>query len=225
MIFSPDWSCTADLVGTDNVHWYLVTAGHCVYFARLYGGSTWSTNFFNGGAHLIGSYYADEWGTKDDFTGDDGDYGSITISNPSGWQITKNSYLYVGPSPKTTENQLYRINSIGHQSQYSPICATSGVPLAGGGGGYFTACGQVKNLGVNSWESDIMPNGQKLTSYVKGLGESDACDGTSGASGGPYFKDGVGFGIMSADSSNCDTFYQGMALGFGNQGLILASNA
>jgi hypothetical protein len=78
---------------------------------------------------------------------------------------------------------------------------TSGVRLSNGKG---TACGEVVNLGVTV-HYDNGPSVGDLAE-VGGI-----CHTRGGSSGGPYYKNHVGYGIHSgAAKVGCLTYYQGI---------------
>jgi hypothetical protein len=188
---------------------YLMTAGHCLWED---GGSQWSTHFSDGTLHAIGYRHSYTWGSV---TGGSGDYGIITINNPSGWGLTANSYVWVGPSAEgiTTQNSFYSITGVGTSSTGLTLCTTSGWQLPNG---YHTECGTV--VGLNRNRSETI-NG--TTAYLTGLGEINSCNGIEGSSGSPFFKNGLGYGLESGGASTCDNFYQGLAGALGsNLGLL-----
>lgn len=188
---------------------YVMTGGHCLYGD---GGTQWSTHFPDGSLHAIGYRHSWSWGSA---TGGSGDYGIIGIDNPSGWNLTANSYVWVGPDAEgtTTQNSFYSITGTGTSSTGQVICTTSGIQLANG---YHTDCGTVVQLNVSLYESQ-----GGVVSLVTGLGEANTCNGVDGASGGPYFKNNLGYGMLSAAPSNCQTYYQGLKGALGsNLGLL-----
>lgn len=188
---------------------YLLTAGHCLYGD---GGTQWSTHFSDGSLHGIGYRHSWTWGSA---TGGSGDYGIIGIDNVPGWGLTNNSYIWVGPSAggTTTQNSFYSITGVGTSARGMVICTTGGMQFPNG---YHTDCGTVTNLNVGTTE---IVGG--VSSVVTGLGAANTCNGVDGNSGGPYFKNGLGYGILSSGTGTCSTYYQGLSGALGsNLGLL-----
>ena len=183
---------------------YVLTAGHCLYGD---GGTQWSTHFSDGSLHGIGYRHSWTWGSA---TGGSGDYGIIGIDNVPGWGLTNNSYVWVGPSAggTTTQNSFYSITGVGTSVRYMVICTTGGIQFPNG---YHTDCGSVTDLNVSGTESV-----GGVTSVVTGLGRANTCNGVDGNSGGPYFKNGLGYGIHSGAVGTCDVFYQGLGGALGS---------
>jgi hypothetical protein len=188
------WSCTAGFVVADAVFsgtWGLLTAGHCMADSPS---NPWTTRFANGSTHTIGSMATYRFGTN-------GDYGLTSVSNPSGWSLSGgHTYVWVAGVPgQTTQDSFYQINQAGHAVQGQTICSTSGLPYPTG---YHTACGAVTGLNVQ-----VNYGG----TVVYGLGRSNACAGVQGSSGGPFYKDHTGYGLMSGFDSACVVYYQGLS--------------
>lgn len=169
---------------------YILTAGHCI---KDTAGSTasWYTRFADNSPHNIGPNHKYVYGST-------GDSGILSITNPSGWNPTRNiaNWGCCLNGFITGTNHNYGI--LGTSG------STVGMMLCYSGGTSGTGCGKVTQLGYTT------PNG------VGGLGVFDAdtpCEGP-GDSGGPVFANNYAYGIVHGSTSiisgECQKLYQGI---------------
>lgn len=160
---------------------YVLTAGHCLQDG---GTGTWASRDASLTLHDLGARHS--W-----TLGSGGDYGIITMS--TAYWSTSPYVVYDGAS---TWNETYHIYDAGTSYVGMPICASGSVLL---GNGHYSDCDYVSALDVTTNVDGIV---------VQHLGEASTCNGASGESGGPYYKDGHAYGLFSAYSSACNTYYQ-----------------
>ncbi len=164
---------------SNNVQ-YAMTAGHC-------GGGTWTTQFSDGTAHVIGARHSGVFGAS-------GDAEIITVNNPAGWSAR--AWVLVEASADTARDESYNIAGVGGSTVGMRLCKT----------GYSgnTACGVVTRLGVS-----VNYGG----TVVNNLGEANFCV-IPGDSGGPNYASHLAYGLTSGyvvGASPCRSFYQGAA--------------
>jgi hypothetical protein len=176
--------CSAGFVTLSNSDGkpYVLTAGHCLQDG---GTSTWASRDASLVLHDIGARHSYTLGSG-------GDYGILTMSTT--YWSTSPYVVYDGAS---TYNETYHIYDAGTSYVGMPICASGSRLL---GNGHYTDCAYVTALDVTINVGGIV---------VQHLGEADACNGINGDSGGPYYKNGHAYGLFSAFSSACNTYYQG----------------
>lgn len=179
---------------------YILTAGHCAYAA---GGSVWSAWFASGASHQVGythSYTLDSTG----------DYAIIGIENPSGWQVSGNRYVWVGPSAAgiTTQNSFYPISGDGYPASGSVLCATGTVSP----NGYYTNCGSVDAGYHTTNECD---NGHCVTVNNLFFAHYAA---TQGDSGGSVYKNNVLYGTTVSFNSS-GVYFEPSPIAFAGAGV------
>jgi streptogrisin C len=185
-------SCSAGFV----VHTSLgtpevLTAGHCL----KKGTGQWMASSPSAGQQLLGPQSSSwQYGP--------GDFGVIWDQNNAYWQQA--GYIYNDPSP------AYQIIGVGSSVAGNPICAASGVSLGVYG---HSVCGNITHNDQTIQTTD----GVTLTH----MREANTCNGVAGASGGPFYLNNYGYGLMSAESSGCDVFYQALSLALSGTGTAL----
>lgn len=179
-------TCSAGFVtiGNGAGNPYLLTAGHCL---RDSGSATWSSRDASLTLHNIGNAVTYTLGSGGDF--------GITSFSTAYWQ-TSPYVVYDGAS---TWNETYHI--------YSADTSYIGMAICGSGknllsNGHYTACGTVTNLNVTAYTG---------SDTIQHLGEANTCTGVDGNSGGPFYKNGYGYGLQSVSWSTCDIGYQGLS--------------
>jgi hypothetical protein len=167
---------------------YFLTAGHCLHDAA---GGAWTTYTAAGVPVTIGhgqSTYKD---------GPNGDYGLININNPSSLGIhCCGTYIWVGRNSggDTTLNETYPINRAADPPAGSEVCTSSMVPLPPSN--FHTSCG-------------FLLKGITSTGGVGHLRAATYCT-ARGASGGPVYKNNLGYGTNVAFlkiAGACVTYY------------------
>lgn len=192
--------CTAGFIVDSNSNGlpYLLTAGHCI--AGAFGpGQVWSARQVDGW-HRLGLAHSESWPQFASGV----DAGLIDIDDPEsdGWDTSNygDSRVWVGDAfcGCTTQDSFYPIAAAGHSSLNMVVCTTSAFQLPSSS--HHTDCGNVVGLG-----EDIQPGGGYPVEHD--VAESNMCY-VSGSSGGPVFKNNIGYGINSAASPGnpCDTY-------------------
>jgi hypothetical protein len=195
----PFAECTAAFIARDNTNpnqLWVLTAGHCIFFAGLPWEAKDESNIFS----VIGfsAFFS--------FSGAPGrDAGKISISSGGGWA---NPTALPAVFVKSSSNPLDSIIFTNYNPNYE-IKATSlssiGKVLCRTGMKTGTECGTVIELGAD--ESSVGPDGKTFTFHH--MGRLDVCDTQNGDSGGPLYKTHLAFGIHSS-TGDCYEVYQGV---------------
>jgi streptogrisin C len=182
-----DAICTAgfNVRSTSDAKWYVMTAGHCGIKGTFWYGrppnlpsGSWGVSI----GTMHNSVYPGPTGYDD--------FGIIENSlELSWWQ--PGPYVYVHPSPDTTQNVQYIIKGVGGSTKDLRVCISGAVSG--------TDCGPVTATG---WP---VAGGYAVANYCS----------TGGDSGGPIFSGGVARGIHHGSKKGAaacrDRLYQGVA--------------
>jgi len=174
---------------------YVLTAGHCF------------DNFPNNSSEWgavnpflpVGPYQLIGFNRNPYVFGSDGDAGLVGIRGTSYWAGTAlQPWVFVtrSTSGSTRRDEEYVIRTA-HYNQRNRIVCMSGARNG-------SRCGRVTDVNVES--SGALAG--IFTTRVKHLGKLLACGVGHGDSGGPVFKRGVAYGILSA-ARGCDVYFQG----------------
>ena len=191
--------CTAAFIARDNTNpnqLWVLTAGHCIFFAGL----PWEAKDESNNFSVIGfsAFFS--------FSGAPGrDAGKISISSGGGWAtptalpavVVKSSSNPLDSIIFTNYNPNYEIKATSLSSIGKVLCRT-GMKTG-------TECGTVIELGAD--ESSVGPDGKTFTFHH--MGRLDVCDTQNGDSGGPLYKTHLAFGIYSG-TGDCYEVYQGV---------------
>lgn len=197
-IDTPSYNCSSGFNAIDgNGVNRLITAGHCI---KNYGTTnTWSERQTDNINHAVGPGYKYTYGTA-------GDYGIITINDPSSTGWDPRGWVYVRASsgtPSTSEDAQYYISGEGTYTTVpgSYLCHTGyGMTTYGYSG---TACGPLSG----NMQSVRYVDG----TLVNNLSRFNATN-CPGDSGGPVYIGHTAYGIVSGTdvTSGCGTvvYYQ-----------------
>jgi len=191
--------CTIAFMARDRINpdqFWALTAGHCI---SLTGDTTWSARNEAGQVMVFGStaYFTDA-----DTSGSGGDAGIVSIDPWRSWAAPAPiPAVVVKGSAQTTYNPNYQIRATSFSSIGQILCRT--------GRTTGTECGEVFNLGADetTWYDGVFY-------HTRNMGEVDMCGSRSGDSGGPFYKNGRAYGILSSYVSIgpawCYEGYQGV---------------
>lgn len=178
----------------------VLTAGHCLYDARTQSLETqpnWTSydslglahRFFGGGP---GAAYGYEYGQYTNGTGDDG-YLTVNLVNQPYWM--PHAGIYAG-----TANPDYSITGAGTVRKGEMVCLTSANPLSTSSSGFdhsdnsqnkHVVCAKVRNPDV--YRINFGP--AHSPKYIYHLVQTNIQTIVEGSSGGPMWKDHIGYGL------------------------------
>lgn len=197
-IDSPSSTCTLGFnVQSSTGSPFILTAGHC-----LAGNSgTWSTSNAPGTFHSVGNRVDWRFGAT-------GDFGLVRVNSDSHWyQAPPAGIVFVDYSPysapgdpATSHDPFYPIRRASYSSEGQVLCLTSGRRMSDG---RYTDCSLVKDL-----NRSVTYTGGVT---VNGLGVLGANASVHGSSGGPVYKAGSGYGLLSGFNKDInEEYYQGL---------------
>jgi hypothetical protein len=147
-------------------------------------GASWYAWAPSAGQQLVGPRSSWQYGPSD--------WGIIWDQNSPYW--SPDHYIYTDPYPQ------YSVTGVGSSVAGNSICVGSGVMLGSAG---HSVCGTI----THNDQTITTVDGVTLTH----MREANTCNGYGGASGGPFYLSGLGYGIMSSSWSSCDVFYQALS--------------
>jgi streptogrisin C len=171
--------CSAGLLAKQGGTYYMMTAGHCIYFG---GGSgvRWRAWSSNGAAHTIGEAGGYVWGQQHPNPGGTRDSGAIAIESSSYWHTNLNAYAFGAPAA----SELYPTVGVAEPYVGLSLCHL-GIATENDGSG--SNCGHVLEL-----HSSLTEGGDQVNDMTRA---SDCAH--AGDSGGPYYANNIAYGTES----------------------------